>query len=296
MEAIRRRFGQKYQSDPDSLKNIIDIGQWYFDSGLSERFTLERLNSKDEYLFWQQFSEIIIAHKLASRGVELVHPREGPDFCFDHNECRVWVEVIAPEPKGIPEDWLNHKYGIFSFPHQEILLRWTSSIKEKHSKFEKYKINNIVGESDICIICINGINLRGLDGISPQINGISQTPFAVEALLSVGPMQVSFKLSKESAQDLGHQHRNAISKPSGADVPTDTFWDKNYEGTSAVWAVDLDETALNGNYQPMAIVHNPLAKNPLGLGVIPAHEEYRAKDLGDFFEIKKENGTESKSV
>jgi hypothetical protein len=92
------------------------------------------------------------------------------------------------------------------------------------------------------------------------------------------------------ATDSGHQHRPLISKPSGNTVPADTFFDQKFAPISAIWAVDLDELVLIDEPRPMAVVHNPLATNPLSRNVLPAQSEYVAVDRGADFELTRHDG------
>ncbi|MDH5741533.1 MAG: hypothetical protein OEY77_14520, partial [Nitrospira sp.] len=58
-----------------------------------------------------------------------------PDFLVLQGSRKVWIELICPSPVGLPGSWLNIEPGTAgNFPHQAILLRWTSAIKEKAEK------------------------------------------------------------------------------------------------------------------------------------------------------------------
>lgn len=96
--------------------------------------------------------------------------------------------------QGLPDEWINHVSGnVVSLPHEEILLRWTSAIKEKAEKLlgradrktgeriPGYIEKGIVTPSDAYVIAINGRLLRGFGGAIPELHGISQLPYAVEA-------------------------------------------------------------------------------------------------------------------
>jgi hypothetical protein len=59
----------------------------------------------------------------------------GPDFRFERDGVTVSVEAIAPEPRGLPDHWLTGlapgQFWVGSVPHDEVLLRWTATFKEK---------------------------------------------------------------------------------------------------------------------------------------------------------------------
>lgn len=86
----------------------------------------QKLCSIDDAVYWQQLSEVLLAHRLTRFGVRLAHHQIGPDFLLESDGKRIWVEVIYPELRGVPATWLNAQSGeAYSLPHEAILLRWT---------------------------------------------------------------------------------------------------------------------------------------------------------------------------
>lgn len=73
-------------------------------------------------------------------------------------------------------------------------------------------------------------------------------------------------------------------------VPTDTFFDPRFSPISAIWAVDIDEALLLGAPRPMAVIHNPCAKNPVPEKWLPAQSEYVATDRGTEYLLKRGPG------
>jgi type I restriction enzyme S subunit len=271
--------------------------QGYINDGLGDGNAEQRLCSQDDAIYWQQFSEVLLADQLTKAGIRPLHSGEGPDFLIEHMGRRIWIEVITPKPEGIPGQWLQPQYkGAWSLPHEEILLRWTSAIKEKAEKLlgnaEKrtkgYLQKGIVRSNDAYVIAINGYLLRRPSW--PQLLGISQFPFAVEASFCVGPIQVYIDLETLKTTGSDHQHRPSIPKPNGAQVRADTFLDPQFSPISAIWAVDIDENLLFERTQPMAVVHNPGARNPIPERLLPAQSEYVAIDQGADYLLEKRDG------
>lgn len=124
----------------------------------------------------------------------------------------------------------------------------------------------------------------------PELNGISQYPLAIEATLAVGPLQIRIDRATLKELGAGHQHRTRVRKPSGAEVPGDTFLDPTFSPISAIWAVDVDEILLLGEPRPMVVAHNPLASTPLLPRFLPAQSEYFADVRDDYYEIRREDG------
>ncbi len=266
-------------------------------NGLADDQAETRLCAPDDAPYWQQLSEILAADQLTKAGLSLSHAGAGPDFCIDDNGRRIWVEMICPEPTGIPQDWLHQQPGtgkIYSVPHEAMLLRWTAAIKEKAEKLigsaknpEGYLAKAMVGASDIYVIAINGRLLR--DNF-PHLEGVSQFPFAVEATFCVGPYTIN--ISRETLETVGsgHQHRPLIPKPNGSNVPADTFLDPRFAPISAIWALDIDENLLFDRPCPMAVVHNPGAINPLPQALLPAHCEYVATSESEHYRLERVDG------
>jgi hypothetical protein len=255
--------------------------------GLADQGFEEGLCSGSEARYWQRLSEVLFGHELLEAGLD-VKPfrRHGPDFLIEHQGGKTWIEVTCPEPEGIPADWLEHKPSQVSWlPHEKILLRWTSAIKEKAQQLlgspdrgrTGYLGEGIVGPNDAYVIAINGRLLRGSFA---SIDGITQFPFAVEAVFPIGPWAIQIDRTSGEAVESGHQYRPFILKPNGARVPADTFLDPAFKRVSAVIAADLDETSVHGRLNPIVLIHNPNAANPVPPKLLPARREYTLTKRG----------------
>lgn len=260
-------------------------------------FTVELCAGVDTR-YWQRLSEALLGNELLAVGLTIRSLPQGPDFLLEVDGHRIWIEVICPEPTGIPDDWLAPPTGeAVGFPHEAVLLRWTAAIKEKAEKLlgnptngtQGYIEKGIVGADDSYVIAINGRLLRGPHFAS--ITGISQLPSAVEAAFAVGPMTLTIDLDAHQAVGSGHQHRPIIRKPNGAAVPAYSFLDPAFARVSAIWAADLDASWVVGNAKPMAVVHNPLAIRPVPAELLPAQDEYTATPNGaDEYALERRPG------
>ncbi len=55
--------------------------------------------------------------------------------------------------------------------------------------------------------------------------------------------------------------------------------------------MDVDGTSVIGNSEPMAVIHNPNAVNPIPIGYLPAHDEYVATPIGtEEYELNRLEG------
>ncbi|TPI37395.1 hypothetical protein FJ414_13660 [Mesorhizobium sp. B3-1-6] len=264
-------------------ERLIAICQHYLDSGFGDGNAEQRLCSPDDFTYWQQLSEVLLAHQLTAAGIEFTHQAVGPDFCITHGGRRIWIEVIAPTPANVPAAWLEATEGVRDFPHEAILLRWTAAIKQKAEvllgnppRANGYLSSGVVSQNDCYVIAINGRLLRGFGGSLHALIGVSQFPFAAEATFAIGPLQVRINRETLEASAPEHQQRYLIHKPVGQPVPADTFLDPRFAPISAIWAVDIDESVVVGRPATMVVVHNPSATNPLPVGFLPAQDEYVA--------------------
>lgn len=149
-------------------------------------------------------------------------------------------------------------------------------------------LKKIVESGDAYVIAVNGCQLR--NGPFPNLFGISQFPFAAEAVFAIGPSQIKINRDTLEQTGAGHQHRPFISKPNGSPVPAYTFLDARFKPISAIWAVDVAGTLI-GNINPMAVIHNPNAFNPIPIRFLPAHDEYVATPIGtEAFELNRIDG------
>lgn len=284
-EAMKARYPGESVGAIALREAVLASCQQFLDAGLGDRNAAKRLASTNHAVFYQQLTEVLLTRVLRDAGFQMEHQERGPDIRAVRGTTRILVEAICPTAVGVPPDWLLPPYGrkvvVHTYPQQELLLRWTAAIKEKSEKLLGNDDRNVGGylrsgdvtRDEAYVIAVNGCLLRS--GPFSSLLGISQLPLAVEATLGVGPQQVTFNRETGRATDAGHQFRPTIHRGSAASVPSAVFLDERNGPVSAVWAVDLNEGLLVGqNSQPMAVVHNPNATNPVDEGVLPSDVEY----------------------
>lgn len=302
--AIDRRYPHTSAEAHRVREAVRSACNWFLQSGLGDRKAEQCLCSDDTWTYWQQLTEVLLAKELVRATLSPRHSSEGPDFLVSHDDVKVWIEAICPTPQGLPQSWTVASPGtVTNLPHEEILLRWTAAIKEKAEKLigndgrgvKGYLTKGIVGPADVYVIAINGRLLRGGSPAFPELLGISQLPYAVEATFSVGPQVVQIDRATGHVTGSGHQHRPVIPKMSGAKVPADTFLDPVFAPISAIWAIDIDERVLLDKTEATVVVHNPMATKPLPKGLLPAHSEYVATDLGSEFRLDRVDGRDAES-
>lgn len=294
--ALSKRYAGTSEGKRALREAAIAACAEHLNAGLVDANLAARLCATDDNTYWQALSEVMIALQLRKSGIEPVHVEPGPDFLIELEGQRTWIEVICPSPNGIPHDWLAFESGkVQSVPHEAMLLRWTSAIKEKAEKLigppgepaKGYLKKGIVRNGDAYVVAVNARLLRSR---YPVLEGVSQFPFAVEATFSVGPYEITINRDTMETISSGHRHRPRIPKPNGAQVPADTFLDPRFAPISAIWATDMDECALRDRSVPMAVVHNPLATAPVLVGRLPSQTEYVAVSEGDVYRLDTIDG------
>lgn len=285
MEAhIRQRYPGHDPRREAYRNELIRVCNEFVERGLADRKFVRELTSGQDSKFWACISEALLADRLRDKNFSARSTTvdEGPDFLIEDGDLKVWVEVICPEPRGVPTDWLSLGEGVIDFPYVDILLRWTAAIKEKaekligdaDSKITGYLQKGVVASNEAYVIAVNGCQLR--NGPFSALFGISQFPFAVEAVFPIGPIQLKINRETGKIVDQDHQHRPYIIKRNNAQVSAFTFLDPRFNLISAIWAVDLNGGTVIGKSEPMAVIHNPNALNPISMGFLPADSEYVA--------------------
>ena len=236
---------------------------------------------------WSCISEALVYSLLKEKDFpSRLNLGSGPDFLVTDGEKRVWIEVVCPEPSCLSEGWLNCDHGkVWSFPQQEILLRWTSAIKAKADKLESYLSSNVVSPEDVFVIAVNGCRLR--NGPFSSIMGISHHPVAAEVVFGFGPYQLHIDGKTLETAGADHSYRPSFRNKNEAVISTNIFLDGRFNQISAIWALDINGFSAFGGHEPKYIVHNPMAKNPLSLGFLQSDGEYVATESDNQYCIKK---------
>lgn len=298
---IQAFIEQKFPGDnPNRVAwrcEVIRACTSFIATGLADPKFVDELASGEEHKFWACLSEALVAQHLSDKTFP---PRPklgvGPDFLVMDGGRRVWVEVVCPEPVQLPKEWLTLQPGrVVNFPHEEILLRWTSAIKVKAERLlgnerrsEGYLASGLVSRNDAYVIAVNSCRLR--HGPFPSLMGISQFPFAAEAAFGFGPFQIT--INKDTLESVGtsYQHRPFVKNRNGADVPAHTFLDPAFEPISAIWAVDLNGYSAFGGSEPMYVVHNPNATCPVSVGFLSSLHDYVARREDEHFVLDRPKG------
>lgn len=279
---LERRFpGSGRRSEYRSA--LFAVCNDFLHSGLADPKFLSGLTGESDQSFWSAISEALVYDKLRGREFPTrVDIGKGPDFLLAARQKRLWIEVTCPAPSGVPTNWSNIvENQVISEPTGAILLRWTSAIKEKIEQLlgrpsgdPGYLSKGVVSNEDIYVIAVNGCRLR--HGPFSALYGISQFPYAAEAVFSIGPLVAHINSETLNIKGIEHRYRGSITNHNGSPVPCATFLDPQFKMISAIWAIDFNGSSTISGVEPSALIHNPFAANPLPKNFLPSDREYVA--------------------
>lgn len=284
MDEIERFFVGMYPNNTIARSHFRELWCQFRDAGVADRHFVSELTGGDEGQCWARIWEMLLYRLLVNAGFQVSSKNRGPDFAATINGRRSWFEAICPTPKHIPEDWLEFpepgRCRVRTVPHEQLTLRLTAAICEKNAKFTKYLADHIIPEDEPRIIAVNS----GLLGVFPTEHGVSGAPLIAEAVFPIGPWAFPVIAGEGRLGEPYRAVRPDITNHNNSPVPTTAFLDPAFSGVSAVLACSkLD--ALNG-FSPI-IVHNPLARTPFPVGLLPGAEEYVADGNGDEFVLRR---------
>ena len=86
-DAILKRYPWEHERTAQVRDFLEIICIEHIEDDLGDADALEKLCSDDDARYWAQLSEVLLAH-------------EGPDLLIEHQNGKIWIEVICPMPAG----------------------------------------------------------------------------------------------------------------------------------------------------------------------------------------------------
>ncbi|MBU3655845.1 MAG: hypothetical protein FGM23_05765 [Alphaproteobacteria bacterium] len=155
---LEKCLAERYPHESDEgrsiREHITEVCKKYIKLNPSDGEVEKNLCSKNKNKYWQQLSEVLLADKIIKAGIQITRETSGSDFLVEHEGKRIWIEVITPEPKEMPEEWVNCNSKImrtYNTPFYAIRLRWTGAIKDKSDKLQEYLKKGWVNHSSFFI-------------------------------------------------------------------------------------------------------------------------------------------------
>jgi len=250
----------------------------FVQSGCADNNYLTEFQYGNDGQFWSRIWEAMLYGRFHYLGWSVSGRSSGPDLHLTAPTGPALVEATVPSPEGLPSEWLDRQPGrVYSMPHEQMLLRWTSSLYDKK---EKHLEDISRGQADATMPFVIAINSCRLS-LHPEAYGITQWPFAVEATFPIGPLAVPVDRSTGKFGETYQSLRFSVNKRPDCPIPTDNFLDPDYVCVSALIGCASchadDATLAEFNDQPpYYLVYNPLATNPLPQNWLPGAIEYAA--------------------
>ena len=226
--------------------------------------------------FWEMYLTCSLLQGAASRGYRVCCPKPGPDILLEYGGRRVWIEAVTATngTAGLPDSVVEpNPDGSCKIPEEKIVLRYTSSMREKYGKYLRYLRDGRLNRADAFVVAINAASLS-----YKWTQAENDVPRFLKALYPLGHYQLL--LDKQTAEVVGrgNQPRFRILKASGAEVLVQAFVDKRWRAISAVLCSFADmgfySVPLGFDFE---IAHNPLGRRPIPKGAIHGRREWMAE-------------------
>lgn len=284
MSDIRKNLANQFPGNSTAQEHFGDLLIAYQDSGLAPPNLRQEMATGDEQKLWACIWEAMLYRHFANLGFEFRRDRtfasgqNGPDLGLIHKNNTIWIEAAVPKPEGLSSEWLDPskpgEFRVLTMPHEEMLLRWTSVLRDKNGQLKRRLANNVVKGDEAYVVAIHSGRLSYFPA---EDYGISQMPFVVEAVFPIGPIAVRLTREGQLAGSSFHTRRHSVTKPTGAQVSTDNFLNPEYAGISA--AIGCSRRDMRDGNLHLIMAHNPLA-TPLPVGLLGAEMEYAAQKDG----------------
>jgi hypothetical protein len=261
---------------PEWRTFVDELWSRYLDLGLEDPHFRE--DARNHFL--ERFWEMYLAVTLCERGFKLKRVRdEGPEFYFEYNTRKVWVEAVAPGPGEGKDRVPEISYGeVYKVPTEKILLRFTNALAEKRNKYCKARKKGIIAPDDLYLLAINS---RGI----PHAPFGNTMPFFVQAFLPFGNLTALIDTKTKEVVETFYQKRENVIKANEAPVSTTAFLNPEFSFVSAVVHSGVDCANHPANLgEDFIILHNPTAVHTLDTTIFhwAAHQIFYHDDHLEF--------------
>ncbi len=256
--------GGRFDDAVRLIESLWDRAQDYLDADLREQA---------QHDFFPRFWEMFLTSTLLDAGLKLVPRRErksgriGPDLRVV--DPLMWIEAVVADRGTGPDAVLEMELGgVRSVPDDQLILRLTNALALKHQKYQSYVANGVIGSSEPFVVAINAALI--MDARHER-----EIPRIVRAVYPFGNLVIQLRGDTFEQTGAYHEHRDAITKGSGAPVQTSSFVCGGLAGVSGILYTCGDEYNTD-RLDPgqFVYVHNVTASNPVPRGTFPFGREY----------------------
>lgn len=249
---------------------VCEINPFCGDENIEQRFQ-ESFHS----FTWQFY----LGYLLKSAGHQLKKTAsEGPDYILTNGTLVEAVlctrgegqnrtfAVTDMEPEEVYPGFKLYPAVSREFPDPKIVLRITSSIRDKLVQFLKWKEAKIIDPSSPYIIGVNALLLEGAVD-SPEYS------YGARVCFGLGPTQMSIPVRLDRKHKIEDSNITTsirfdshIKKHNGQNVLTSLFFDDEYKDVSAIaFSAHYIGNVLHDPGRDVEIIVNPKATNPINI-------------------------------
>ena len=244
---------------------------------LADKHFLSQIKKEFHERTWEMYVGCVLKKNCTDVSSEDI----GPDFILNKAKTdEIFVEAVACK-KGnsadaVPNMIVAEKLEditVHDVPHDEMLLRLSSSISYKASKYKDF----IKAKNKPYIIAVNKGALEHPD---PQI------PLVLKCLFGLG--YEHFKKINEQLVYNGWTRREFIEKSNGEKISM-TFFEKDENDfvSAVIYSPDNILSSPQNIGSDCVLIHNPKAKFPIDIKTFSFLQQWRPEYIGDGLEIKK---------
>jgi hypothetical protein len=202
----------------------------------------------------------------------------GPDLKLTTAEGDlVHVEAVAPQPTQ--ELLENERQSILDsapIPEDAMILRATGVIKEKRESYRRHRGAGVIAPQDPYIVAISGANIS-------QATMNDEIPWILKPLFGIGECYMSLDFFGRDDPTFGWQHVPIRATRQGSPIHAGLFADENANEVSAIlFSPRCIECRPESFGKPcgddFVLVHNPYAKNPVAVGILPCGVEFGPRE------------------
>lgn len=222
---------------------------------------------------WQFY----LGYLLKTAGAELSKASsEGPDHILSNGtiieavlctrgegENRTFA-VTDMEPEEVQPGFKIYPAVSREFPDPKVILRITSSIRDKLIQYRKWREANVVSDRSTYIIGVNALLLE--DAVSSP-----EYSYGARVCFGLGPTQMSIPVRTHKDQKIDKSNITTsirfdshIKKHNGQNILSSLFFDDEYRDISAIaFSAHYIGNVLHDPGRDVEIILNPYAKNPI---------------------------------
>lgn len=249
------RDSQYLRSDKEKLEAM-----WNKYSSYADQHFLPEIKKK----FIQRYWEMAVTVLLLDLGFSVESKDSGPDLVVNGKNGRptLYIEAVAPTGGKGPDMVAEPDRGFFFVPHDGIILRYLSAVKEKQQRYQEWKARGLIDPSLPYVIALNSRDI-------PMAICDTTPSRLVQALYGIGTAYVQIDARTLETIAAGFTSKVTTQKRSGSDVSLSGFITNEFEEISAVLFACLPRARIPDDPRSeMTLAHNFQALNPLQMGWI----------------------------